>query len=223
MIPLTVRDSLLCPGPITRESSFMNTKTRRSQRPMPSINTLVRAHPELAPIKPKRGFQPTIKTASSYQRPANVTAAERTFAAMLKRGQIRYLYEPFILGLEMRKSGTVRSFQPDFWLPELGIVVEICARAYVKNRKVRLTAKGWPDLAVLVLEDREVKQLARKNLTRWQLIEIFAAKLAQQAERVTREGDDPRGYTRRRPRPAATAQPKATRRRARRPRQRAAA
>lgn len=161
---------------------------------MPRIKTLLKAHPELIPAKSRRRFQPTIISAGRIQRPADVTPAEKAFASMLKRGGIAYIYEPFILGLELRKTGTVRSFQPDFWLPELGLVVEICARAYVKNRKVRLTDRGWPGLSVLVLEDREVKALAASRLTRWQLIEVLAAKLQAQHKRVAKEGDDPKGY-----------------------------
>jgi hypothetical protein len=175
---------------------MMKRITRGAQRKAArAFASKLKSHPELVPMRAKNGnWQPTIEAAPTASK-RHVTRAEAKFAQLAKRVGIACEYEPFTFGLGLRASGSVRGFQPDFWLPELGIVVELCATAQAKNQKIRLISRGWPDLPVLVLSDDQVKSLcARRALTRWQFISWCVELLAEQDVRVRAEGDDPKGY-----------------------------
>jgi hypothetical protein len=181
-----------------RKRTTMNQITRRIRRKRSassssSLDALIKQYPELRPACRQKGqFQPRIDPAPGAERKPSRTGAERQFAQMLDKLAMQWRYEPFCLAIGVKATGTVRSFQPDFWLPELGLIVEICAQAPAKNQKIRLTSRGWPRLAVLVVTDEQVERLAKSSPTRWQLAEAFAQLLAEQGERVAREGDNPR-------------------------------
>jgi hypothetical protein len=161
-----------------------------------AIETMIKQHPELRPRRAKAGaFQGKIAAAPSSGRKGWVTEAERDFARLLDRIGIAYTYEPFTLAIgNYGDRGTIRSFQPDFWLPELGLAVELCARVQAKNQKLRLTERSWPALPVLVLADSEVAELGKLGLTKWGLVCELQSRMQAQEARVAREGDDPHGY-----------------------------
>lgn len=187
----------------------MNSITRRISRKRtqaPGLGALLRQYPELRPKRAsKNQFQPRIDPAPGRERKPARTGAERQFARMLDSVSMKWSYEPFCLAIGLKPTGTVRSFQPDFWLPELGLIVELCATASAKNQKIELARRGWPRLAVLVITDAQVEQIAQMNPTRWQIADAFARLLDEQVERIAAEGHHP--YRRRRSRrPAAAPQ-----------------
>lgn len=169
-------------------------KTRDGRLMMPELDEFLRHNPQLAPLamavtRDETSFERQVRLASKFARlPGH--EAERHFAAVLDAVEMEWLYEPFQFSLEMRDKGTVRGFQPDFWLPELGLLVELCSNVSSKNRRIMLMAEGWPDLQVLVLSDAQVMSLhARDGLTQVQMLAYLEHEMVLLAARLEIESD----------------------------------
>lgn len=169
---------------------------------MPALDEFVTAHPQLkpdpnvdfTPLEIELGWRPSVLISSKWvKRPGH--AAEQQCAAMLERLGIAARYEPFLFLMQMRSGGVARGFQPDFWLPEDGMLIELCNKVEAKNQKVLLMNERWPDLPVLVISDAQVRALAaNKDLDAESFRQWCSRALAKQTRRIAREGFDPHGY-----------------------------
>jgi len=93
--------------------------------------------------------------------------SEVRFARLLDFYRIRWEYEPHTFALREDETGTVReAFTPDFWLPDLGVYVEITVLRQClvtpKNRKVRRFRERYPEATVRLLYRRDLEALATK-------------------------------------------------------------
>jgi hypoxanthine phosphoribosyltransferase len=96
-----------------------------------------------SPPAPDRG-----SASASFAHPS-----EAVFARILSYYRIRWVYEPRTFPIRWDVDARiVESFTPDFFLPELGVYVELTTlrQSLVtrKNRKLRLLRRLYPDVAV---------------------------------------------------------------------------
>jgi hypothetical protein len=94
--------------------------------------------------------------------------SERTFALLLDLHEVRWEYEPIELSLEWDRRGQPRrGFRPDFWLPELGLFVELTTAdqrlVTRKNAKVRRARELYPEFGFLIVYQRELEELFRHH------------------------------------------------------------
>jgi hypothetical protein len=92
--------------------------------------------------------------------------AERQCARLLDFFGVRWEYEPHTFPLVVDELGRVReAFTPDFWLPDLGLYVEVTTQRpdlmRRKLRKLRLLAEHRRDVRVKLLDGRDVRHLSR--------------------------------------------------------------
>jgi len=92
--------------------------------------------------------------------------AERQCARLLDFFGVRWEYEPHTYPLVGDELGRVReAFTPDFWLPQLGLYVEVTTQRQDlvrrKNRKLRLLAERHGDVRVKLFDGRDIRQLFR--------------------------------------------------------------
>jgi hypoxanthine phosphoribosyltransferase len=94
--------------------------------------------------------------------------SERVFAALLDVHGIRWDYEPVEFTLRWDEEGTpAGGFRPDFWLPDLGCFVELTTAdqrlVTRKNAKVRRLRELYPEVEVLVLYQRDFRELLARH------------------------------------------------------------
>ena len=93
--------------------------------------------------------------------------SEEELARILDFYQIEWRYEPDTFPISWNASGTVvESFAPDFYLPDLGLYLEITTlrQSLVrrKNRKLRLLRQLYPDIRVKLFYLRDFQALMLK-------------------------------------------------------------
>ena len=94
--------------------------------------------------------------------------SERMFAALLDLHGIRWEYEPVEFALRWDDAGApAGGFRPDFWLPDLGCFVELTTAdqrlVTRKNAKVRQMRALYPEVEVVVLYQRDFRQLLEQH------------------------------------------------------------
>ena len=93
--------------------------------------------------------------------------SERVAAQILDFYRIAWEYEPTTFPLEWdRKGNVLASFAPDFYLPELGLYIELTTMSQKlvtkKNRKVRRLKELYPDVNIKVLYQKDFRKLLFK-------------------------------------------------------------
>ncbi len=107
----------------------------------------------------------------SVQRAASVRFAhpsERLFAALLDVHGVEWEYEPVEFALDWGEDGSPSSgFRPDFWLPAEGCFVELTTAdqrlVTRKNAKIRRLRQLYPDVALVVVYQRDFRALLVGN------------------------------------------------------------
>jgi hypothetical protein len=93
--------------------------------------------------------------------------SERRFARVLDFYDVSWEYEPVEFSLQWDEDGrTTIGFRPDFWLPDLGLFVELTTlnqrHVTKKNRKVRRMGELYPDVRIKILYQRDTLALLAK-------------------------------------------------------------
>lgn len=93
--------------------------------------------------------------------------SERRFARILDFYAVAWEYEPVEFVLRWNAAGLpAAGFRPDFWLPDLGLFVELTTMEQrlvtKKNAKVRRLALLYPDVRVTLLYQRDIVALLAK-------------------------------------------------------------
>ena len=93
--------------------------------------------------------------------------SEEEFARILDFYHIAWQYEPRTFVLERDEAGNVlKSFTPDFYLPEHDLYIEITtlkqSLVTKKNRKVRLLREHYPDVNIKLLYASDYNKLLEK-------------------------------------------------------------
>ena len=94
-------------------------------------------------------------------------ASEAELARILDYYQVAWEYEPTTFPILFNLDGAVvESFAPDFYLPELGLYVELTTlkQSLVrrKNRKLRRLRELYPDIRIKLFYARDFKALLLK-------------------------------------------------------------
>ncbi|MFP5265640.1 MAG: hypothetical protein ACLGJB_27470 [Blastocatellia bacterium] len=93
--------------------------------------------------------------------------SEREFARILDFYHIAWQYEPRTFPIEWDAGGQVlKSFTPDFYLPEHGLYIELTTLKQPlvtkKNRKVRKLRELYPDVNIKILYGSDYRKLIEK-------------------------------------------------------------
>jgi hypoxanthine phosphoribosyltransferase len=99
--------------------------------------------------------------------PSFAHASEAEMARILDFYRVRWEYEPHTFPILWNVDGAVvESFSPDFWLPDLGLYLEITTLRQKlvrkKNRKLRRVLELYPDLRVKLFYARDFRALMLK-------------------------------------------------------------
>jgi hypothetical protein len=100
-------------------------------------------------------------------RPRFAHASEAELARILDYYDVRWDYEPHTFPIMWNLEGAVvESFSPDFYLPELGLYIELTTlkQSLVrrKNRKLRRLRELYPDVRVKLFYGKDFKALMLK-------------------------------------------------------------
>jgi hypothetical protein len=93
--------------------------------------------------------------------------SEREFARVMDFYRVRWEYEPKTFAIEWDENHkVVKSFTPDFYLPDLDLFIELTTMKQSlvtkKNRKVRLLREHYPEVNIKILYERDYKNLIWK-------------------------------------------------------------
>jgi hypothetical protein len=93
--------------------------------------------------------------------------SEKVCAEILDYYGIRWEYEPHTFPIEFDKKGrAITYFTPDFYLPDLDLYIELTTMSQKlvtkKNRKIRKLKELFPDIRIIVLYQRDFKNLIIK-------------------------------------------------------------
>ena len=93
--------------------------------------------------------------------------AEEMFAKILDFYGVQWEYEPKTFELEWNENGKVKlAFTPDFYLPDQQLFIELTTLrpqlATIKNKKIRLMYKLYPDVNIKLLKRRDIRDLLIK-------------------------------------------------------------
>ena len=99
--------------------------------------------------------------------PTFAHASEAEMARILDFYEVRWEYEPDVFPILWNLDGdVVESFTPDFWLPDLGLYLEMTTLKQRlvrrKNRKLRRVRELYPDLRVKLFYARDFRALMLK-------------------------------------------------------------
>ena len=102
-----------------------------------------------------------------HPHPVFAHASEAEMARILDFYQVRWEYEPHTFPILWNLEGNVvESFSPDFWLPDLGLYLEMTTLRQKlvrkKNRKLRRVLELYPDLKVKLFYARDFRALMLK-------------------------------------------------------------
>ena len=100
-------------------------------------------------------------------RPRFAHQSEAEFARLLDFYGIRWEYEPRSFPLQWDDHGrAVESFNPDFYLPEIDLYIELTTLKQnlvtKKNRKLRRLRELYPDIRVKIFYGRDYRSLLLK-------------------------------------------------------------
>jgi hypothetical protein len=92
---------------------------------------------------------------------------EVMFAQVLDFYGIDWVYEPKTFPLEWDEQNNVTlAFTPDFYLPQQDVYIELTTLrpqlATIKNRKMRLMAKLYPEIKIKLFKRKEMRDLMIK-------------------------------------------------------------
>jgi hypothetical protein len=123
---------------------------------VPDGPAIAAAPPDLAPVDDVR-----------HPHPVFAHASEAEMARILDFYQVRWEYEPHTFPILWNLDGNVvESFAPDFWLPDLGLYLEMTTLRQKlvrkKNRKLRRVLELYPDLKVKLFYARDFRALMLK-------------------------------------------------------------
>jgi hypothetical protein len=95
--------------------------------------------------------------------------SEAEFARLLDFYRVRWLYEPCSFPISRDPRGVVIEwFTPDFYLPQEDLFVELTVQSprlqSRKNRKIRLLRESFPDIAVKLLNKRDIERVFSNRL-----------------------------------------------------------
>lgn len=112
-------------------------------------------------------------------------ASEEEFARILDFYHIAWQYEPRAFAIEWDAEGEpVKSFTPDFYLPEHDLYIELTTLKQQlvtkKNRKVRRLRELYPDVNIKILYASDYRKLVEK----------FAASGTWQEQEASGKNDD---------------------------------
>jgi hypothetical protein len=99
--------------------------------------------------------------------PAFAHASEAEMARILDFYDVRWHYEPDTFPILWNLDGdVVESFSPDFWLPDLGLYLELTTLKQrlvrKKNRKLRRLRELYPDIRIKLFYARDFRALMLK-------------------------------------------------------------
>ncbi len=153
--------------PASAAGSGAGRRSRRAaRRPTGRLAQAPAAAPSTAggPIAegPAPGLDP-----GPVARPNFAHASEAEMARILDFYQVRWEYEPHVFPVVWNLEGAVvESFAPDFWLPDLGLYLEMTTLRQKlvrkKNRKLRRVLELYPDLRVTLFYARDFRALMLK-------------------------------------------------------------
>jgi hypoxanthine phosphoribosyltransferase len=94
--------------------------------------------------------------------------SERLFAALLDVHEVEWEYEPVEFALAWSEDGYPSAgFRPDFWLPAQACFVELTTAdqrlVTRKNAKIRRLRQLYPDVALVVVYQRDFFDLLARN------------------------------------------------------------
>jgi hypoxanthine phosphoribosyltransferase len=123
---------------------------------VPDGPAIATAPPDPAPVDDVR-----------HPHPVFAHASEAEMARILDFYQVRWEYEPHTFPILWNLEGSVvESFAPDFWLPDLGLYLEMTTLRQKlvrkKNRKLRRVLELYPDLKVKLFYARDFRALMLK-------------------------------------------------------------
>jgi hypoxanthine phosphoribosyltransferase len=121
--------------------------------------------PEARPLE--AADQPEPWPRADRPQPSFAHASEAEMARILDFYRVRWEYEPHTFPILWNLDGTVvESFAPDFWLPDLGLYLEMTTLRQKlvrkKNRKLRRVLELYPDLRVKLFYARDFRALMLK-------------------------------------------------------------
>jgi len=98
--------------------------------------------------------------------------SEQLFARLLDLYEVRWAYEPYEFALDWHPDGSPKAgFRPDFYLPDLHLLVELTAAEQrlvtKKNRKVRRFRSLYPELELVLLYQRDLLALCAAHGLTW--------------------------------------------------------
>ena len=104
---------------------------------------------------------------SASTKPEFSHPAEVTFAQILDFYGIEWVYEPRTFPLEWDEEKNITlAFTPDFYLPQQDLYIELTTLrpqlATIKNRKMRLMAKLYPEIKIKLFKRKEMRDLMIK-------------------------------------------------------------
>ena len=93
--------------------------------------------------------------------------AEEEFARILEYYNIDWKYEPRTFALEWDENGNVNmAFTPDFYLPDQDLYIELTtlrpSLSTRKNYKQRRMAELYPEINLILLKRRDIRNLMLK-------------------------------------------------------------
>ncbi len=93
--------------------------------------------------------------------------SEKVCASILDFYHIKWFYEPKTFPIEWdKKRDVVKSFSPDFYLPDFNLFIELTTMnqklVTKKNRKVRRLKELYPDVNIKIFYQKDFKNLLVK-------------------------------------------------------------
>jgi hypothetical protein len=136
-------EAVVAPGSVAADGAPAHTEATEPLSPGPVIDDVRHPHPVFA------------------------HASEAEMARILDFYQVRWEYEPHTFPILWNLDGNVvESFSPDFWLPDLGLYLEMTTLRQKlvrkKNRKLRRVLELYPDLKVKLFYARDFRALMLK-------------------------------------------------------------
>lgn len=125
-------------------------------------------------LRVKRNVTKNNKLGLEFKNAENIIFAhesEKEFAKILDFYRIRWEYEPKTFTLEWDKNDiAVKSFTPDFYLPELDLYIELTTLnqklVTKKNKKIKKVRELYPEINVKLFYKKDYNSLLFKYLNR---------------------------------------------------------
>jgi hypothetical protein len=125
-------------------------------------------------IGTKRNVTKNNKLDLEYKNAENIIFAhesEKEFARILDFYRIRWEYEPSTFTLEWDNDGNaIKSFTPDFYLPELDLYIELTTLnqklVTKKNRKIKKLKELYPEINAKLFYKKDYNSLLFKYINK---------------------------------------------------------